>query len=256
MYKRQAIGFKEQVSPYKDSKTQVKSIKKNIDQKVVVDKDVVSIPKKQKIPQEVLDYKSTLIELYVERINYLDERIKITKLMSGAVNYKIRTTEDMFVESEGYKLGNPDSSDAVNYINGLYKLQLNLDKKSLENYGIVIVWLDSSLKDQKENLAKLDNITTMEDLKAFSVALNSSEVEFKKLEQSSDEWLEYSRKRQLELDGILNGISSRYSGSNSSNSKPVITSPSQPTYTPSSDRYKVKCISSKTFIGDVETKCY
>lgn len=251
-----ALGFKEQVAPTKNVKTQVKTVKKNIDQEVIAVKETAQASKKQNIPQEVLEYKKTLGELYIEHINDLDKTRKITELMRGAVNNKISTTEDMFIESEGYKLANPDSTYAVDYINGLYKIQLNFNKKYLEYYNKVIVWLEDSLKAQKENLTKLDNVTTMEDLKAFSVALNSSETELKKVKQTSEEWSESSRKDQLKFDGIIAGLSSRYSGSNSSNSNPVITVPSQPTYTPPSSIYKVNCTSRKTFIGEIETKCY
>lgn len=219
-------------------------------------KETPQISEKQKLTQEVLDYKKTLGEQYLEHINDLDKTRKITELMRGAVKNKISTTEDMFIESEGYKMANPDSSGAVDYINGLYKIQLNFNKKYLEYYDKAILWLEDSLKAQKENLAKLDGLTTMEDLKVFSVALNSSEVELKKVKQTSDEWSESSRKDQLKFDGIMAGLSSRYSGSNSSNGNQVMVAPSQPTYTPPSSIYKVNCTSRKTFIGDVETKCY
>lgn len=203
---------------------------------------------------EITEYRNQIVLMYTDEITRFKNAQSIKGIIKTGVENSVSEIEDKITQGEGFKIGNPNATDGVNYIATLFKAQLDFKAKELDNWTYAIKWLEVSQTDLKNTLSQLSTLTTKDQLDKTVQNIKFYEDNFDKLEKNLSDWSDADHKLQIRTDAIIAGLGS-LSSTNTSN-LPTVTPVYQPTFTPSVSPYKLNCTSSKNFLGEVQTQCY
>ncbi|MBA3733376.1 hypothetical protein H0W91_03300 [Patescibacteria group bacterium] len=201
---------------------------------------------------ELTNYRNQIILTYINEIARFKKTHDIKQMLKTASEYSISDIEDKITIGEGFKIGNPNSAEGVDYIATLFNIQLDFKRKELNNLTSVIKWLQDAQIEMKNSLSVLKNLNTKEQLDKQIENIKTYEDNLDKAQKTINEWSDADHKLQIRTDAIIAGLSSV---SSSAKQTPV-TPTYQPVFIPSPSPYKLNCTSTKNFLGEIETKCY
>lgn len=203
---------------------------------------------------ELIEYRNQAIAWYTSEIFELDRTIKLNSVYKEVTDVKISEIKTSINKSEGWKIGNPDISNLVDYFLSLYGNQLKLENSHLENQIKAISWMKDLKTYLENNLNNLKNISTIDGVTQSLTELENSKKNITEVKKTLDGWSDASNKYQEKLEGIIDGAYSKYN----SDKKYIDTTPIYPKSfsAPIIQNNKINCTSKVNFLGELETSCY
>lgn len=203
---------------------------------------------------ELIEYRNQVISWYVSEISELDKTIRLQNVYKEVTKIKISDIKTSINKSEGYKIGNPNVVDLVDYFISLYNNQLKLENSVLENETKVISWMSNLKISWENNLESIKVASTKDELNKKMAELQSGKDNLIEAKKVITAWSEASQQYQEKLDGIIEGASSRYSTETKYNN----ITPNYPSAfsAPVIQSNKLNCTSKIDFLGQLQTNCY
>ncbi len=204
--------------------------------------------------EEINDYRNKVASYYQDQIKNFKSYLEVQIILKEATEVKISDLKDKIGSGIGFKIGNPDSASAVDYMADIFSKQIDNEKRSIENRTKLISWIEDSLKKLELNLNQIKD-TTKSQLDSYMNIHDTYKIELAKNKKYSDELSRISNMNQNIVDGIIAGLSSKYTTNSNSYQNINLSIPNSfvPPVMPSNIR---KCISNMNTIGEVETICY
>ncbi|MEI8130651.1 MAG: hypothetical protein WCG55_04080 [bacterium] len=203
-------------------------------------------------PEDITAYRKQTDSAYADEINKFNIALVVESVPKNFIDSKISELNDDITQGQGFKLGNPNSAEAVDYMATVYNNQLEFEKKYFDAEASIIKWIQDSKNNMEASKSKLSTLNTKEQIDNEVQKIKFYDDNLAQAQNSSKKWSDTSHSTQVKIDGIIAGLSSYYSSGVASNNAPSINVTYPQTFLPTS----FNCTSSKDVLGGVQTQCY